>query len=104
MDASKLNRDTKVSYRLKINGRWTPHLRYVGETRTAYAFKACQPVKAIGVFETEETYVLQKPLPPEIREFFWCMLSGTWKRVPHTCRQDCPAQRDVGKRTAATRP
>lgn len=52
-----------------IKGNWTRHLRYLGETRTAYVFRPWEPPKPIVLFETQETYFVQKPLPPGLVEF-----------------------------------
>jgi len=67
MKASGLKRSSKVSYKLRINGSWTPCLRFVGETHTAYVFKPCEPTKPILMFETEECYFIDKPLKADTR-------------------------------------
>jgi len=69
MDSSDLKPNANVSYKLRINGRWTPRLCYSGETRAAYVLKAYQATKPIGLLQTEACYLVEKPLVVEIGRF-----------------------------------
>lgn len=88
MDASDLKRGANVRYKLKISGRWTPYLRYVGETRTAFVFKTCDRTNPVGLFQTYECHLVPKPLRGAIREFVRCKPSGVWRKAPRACGRD----------------
>ena len=53
-----------------------------------------EAAKPILMFETEETYFVQKPLPPGVHKFVRCKSSGTWKRAPCICGAECAASAD----------
>src|SRR3954471_422598 len=93
MEALDLKRNPKVGYKLKINGRWTPHLRFEGETRKGYIFKPYAARKSIGLLQTEACYFIEKPLKADIRKFVRCKSSGIWKEASLFCDRDCPTRR-----------
>jgi len=92
MDAGDLKRGSNVCYKLKTNDGWTVRLRYIGETRRVYVFRACVDPKPVGLLQTSEFHLVPKPLTDAIREFVRCKSSGAWQEAPHVCGRNCEAR------------
>jgi hypothetical protein len=92
MTVSDLTTDANIAYKLKMVGKLTPLLSYVGFKKGFYVFKPETDNKSTLKEQVVELFLATEDTVATGTVFIQCKFYGEWEKAPHVCGKDCPLE------------